>query len=560
MGRGGSQPGPAQAEFSRLKRFMISLPIFIILLGILVIASHNTRIPVGNDPRGQTFETLTSDTAVTFDTDEPLPQEGTYQVRESRYVMDAVQPGTGEVQKISVLVREPVGAGTGLPGMVFMHGAGYGTCDNSFGDVAASMSSAGFVTAVLDKPVWSTTDLTRDYPGSAAIYDQVIDRVRAMDQVDAAKVGIYATSESTWITPFLLEMDHDVAFQVLLSPMVFNPRHALAYLTGQNFALAGANEGYQAIVRRAFSLDMAMFGLDNIDLKTRVPVAYSIPTYVAYGSKDVMTAQVQGFKEILALAHEAGNWNVTLRSYPVANHVLRLGDEAEAGTPFADDYVRDTLAWALGTSRGLTQTSELLAGTPLYQSIAVPLGLHGRPALTVYGTVVIVLLVVTLLVALVIAVVALVRHIRYRVMHRGHALGFQYRFGKSLMMLSVITLACLALFLGGLVEVIMAVVHLAWGSAPPEDAGMMYWSWPVIQVVCIFVVWEWARVFTGMIEVASMRGLLGWPLKPGAIRAIVSGKEPVVASTRLGRVLFWSTTAAMLLVLLSFSFWGLFLF
>ncbi|WP_033514885.1 alpha/beta hydrolase family protein [Bifidobacterium cuniculi] len=539
---------------------MISLPIFIILLGILVIASTNTRIQVDNDPRGQIFGTLTSDTAVTFDTDDPLPQEGTYKVRESRYVMDAVQPSTGEVQHINVLVREPVGAGTGLPGMVFMHGAGYGTCDNSFGDVAASMSSAGFVTAVLDKPVWSTTDLTRDYPGSAAIYDQVIDHIRSMEQVDATKVGVYATSESTWITPFLLETDHDVAFQVLLSPMVFNPRHALAYLAGQNFALAGANEGYQAIVRRALSLDLDMFGLHNVDIRTRVPVAYSIPTYVAYGSKDVMTAQVQGFKEILALAHEAGNWNVTLRSYPVANHVLRLGDEAEAGTPFADDYVRDTLAWAVGTSRGLTQTSEPLAGTPLYQSIAVPLDLHARPALTIYGTIVIVLLVVTLLVALVIAIIALVRHVRYRIMHQGHALGFQYRFGRSLMMLSVITLACLALFLGGLGEVVMAVVYLAWGSAPPEDAGMMYWSWPVIQVVCVFVVWEWARVFTGMIEVASMRGLLGWPLKRDAIRAIVSGKEPVVASTRLGRVLFWSTTVAMLLVLLSFSFWGLFLF
>ena len=62
------------------------------------------------------------------------------------------------------------------PGVVFMHGAGYGTCDNSFGDMASDLSSAGFVTAVLDKPVWSTNDVNSRLSGlGQAIYDQVID-------------------------------------------------------------------------------------------------------------------------------------------------------------------------------------------------------------------------------------------------------------------------------------------------------------------------------------------------------------------------------------------------
>ncbi|MEE1296297.1 MAG: alpha/beta hydrolase [Bifidobacterium sp.] len=539
---------------------MVSLPIFIIILGILVMAATNTSITLDTDPKGQTFETLTADTAVTFDTDQQLPKEGTYQVKERYISMEVTQPSTGEKQTIRVLVREPQGAGEGLPGMVFMHGAGYGTCDNSFGDVAGSMASAGFVTAVLDKPVWSTTDLNRDYPGSAVAYDQVIDYVRSLKQVNAKKVGVYATSESTWITPFLLERDHDIAFQLLLSPMVFNPRHSLAYLAGQNFALSGANEGYQNIVARIFSLDLDLFGLHNIDLDVRVPQAYSVPTYVAYGSKDVMTAQVQDFKEILKLAHEAGNWDVTLRSYPIANHVLRLGDEAQEGTPFADDYVRDAVSWAVGTSRGLKQTSEPLAGTQLYQSIAVPLDLHARRGMTIYAVIVLGLMVLSLLVAFVVAVVALIRHIRYRITRKGHALGFQYGFGKSLLMLTLVTLAAMAIFLGGLVEVVMAVVRLAWGSAPPDDAGMMYWSWPVIQVMCVVVVWAWSWVFMHMLEVASVRGLLTWPPRRGELRAIVSGKSPVIATTRLGRTLFWSVTIAMLLVLLSFSFWGLFLF
>ena len=552
---------PARA-WSRGRRLMVSLPIFIILLGVLVSISNLTATTWNYEPTGQTIETLASDTAITFDdtTGKAVAQQGDYEVSQRYIIIDAKQPSTGEIQKIKVLIREPKGAGGNRPGVVFMHGAGYGTCDNSFGDIAYDLSSAGFVTAVLDKPVWSTNDLTRDYPGSAAVYDQAINVIRDLDQVDAHKVGIYATSESTWISSYLVAMDHDIAFQILLSPMVFSPRHAVAFLAIQNFALAGANDGYQAIVRRILSLDMGMFGLTNIDLHTATPQAYSIPTLVAYGSKDVMTAQVQGFKDILDQAHRAGNWNVSLRSYPVANHVLRLGDEAQNGTPFADDYERDAVSWAVGTSRGLTQTSEPIAGAPLYQSIAVPLGLHSRRAMTIYGILVLGLMAIMMLVATVVGVIALIAHIRNRITHRGPALGFQYRFGGSLLMLTIITMACMLLFVGGLGEVVLAVVHLSWGSAPQEDAGMMYWSWPVVQIVCIGVVWAWSRVFAGMIEVASMRGLLTWPVKRGTIRHIVSGEEPVVATTRLGRVLFWTTTVAMLLVLLSFSFWGLFLF
>lgn len=89
---------------------------------------------------------------------------------------------------------------------------------------------------------------------------------------------------------------------------------------------------------------------------------------------------------------------------------------------------------------------------------------------------------------------------------------------------------------------------------------MMYWSWPVIQVVCTLVVWAWSRVFTRLIEVAQTRGIAQIPPRKGAINDVVSGREPVLASTRLARVLFWVTAFAMFHVLLFFAFWGLFLY
>ena len=570
---------------------MVSLPIFIILIGVLVSISNLTTVPWNIEPTGQSMATLTDDTEVTFDnpSGETLPAKGTYEVTERYITLNMTSDGnlTKEsgargkanadgVQAIKVLIREPQNASGKRPGVVFMHGAGYGTCDNSFGDVASDMASAGFVTAVLDKPVWNTTDINRDYPASAKAYDQVIEYLRDQSDVDAAKVGIYATSESTWISSYLLEDDPDIAFQILLSPMVFSPRQSLGFFVTQDFTLVGANEGYQSIVQRVFSADTGLFGLNNFDLATLKPAAYAVPTYVAYGSKDVMTAQVDGVRAILYNAHKADNWNVTVRSYPVANHVLRLGDESEAGTPFADAYVDDLIDWAVGTSAGLTQTSEKVAGTNLYQSIGLPGALKARRVGTIYGVILHVTVVLLLLASIVLALVALGRKIaadaRWRrekreakhagmlIPERPVVLGFAHGFGNALLTLTLTTLATLLIFFAGLGQVIMGVVKLAWGSAPTETPGVMYWSWPVIQVVSVLVLWAWSRVFMHLIEVASVRGLIQIPPRRESVRDIVTGADPVLASTRLGRILFWLVAFTMLYILLVFAFWGLFIY
>lgn len=570
---------------------MVSLPIFIILIGVLVSISNLTTVPWNIEPTGQSMATLTDDTEVTFDnpSGETLPAKGTYEVTERYITLNMTGDGnlTKEsgargkanadgVQAIKVLIREPQNASGKRPGVVFMHGAGYGTCDNSFGDVASGMASAGFVTAVLDKPVWNTTDINRDYPASAKAYDQVIEYLRDQSDVDEAKVGIYATSESTWISSYLLEDDPDIAFQILLSPMVFSPRQSLGFFVTQDFTLVGANEGYQSIVQRVFSADTGLFGLNNFDLATLKPAAYAVPTYVAYGSKDVMTAQIDGVRAILYNAHKADNWNVTVRSYPVANHVLRLGDESEAGTPFADAYVDDLIDWAVGTSAGLTQTSEKVAGTNLYQSIGLPGALKARRVGTIYGVILHVTVVLLLLASIVLALVALGRKIaadaRWRrekreakhagmlIPERPVVLGFAHGFGNALLTLTLTTLATLLIFFAGLGQVIMGVVKLAWGSAPTETPGVMYWSWPVIQVVSVLVLWAWSRVFMHLIEVASVRGLIQIPPRRESVRDIVTGADPVLASTRLGRILFWLVAFTMLYILLVFAFWGLFIY
>ena len=627
---------------------MVSLPIFIILIGMLVFVSNATTVPWNIEPTGTSMATLSADTDVTFDNPDgaSLPVKGSYETCERamtfRLARDGSlvgQPadskvneagdttwqveGSGDdaVQTITMLIRQPVrladtsgstgttanadnsnnaAAGAGqiadaesdnaanavcaadqrtsgtFPGVLFMHGAGFGTAYDSFGDVATDLASAGFVTAVIDKPVWDTTDINRDYPASATAYDQAMKILRGQNNVDADNIGIYATSESTWISSYLLGQDKDIAFQILLSPMVFTPRQALGFFVTQDFALVGANDGYQSIVQRVFSIDASLFSLTNLDIQTLNPEAFAIPTYIAYGSKDVMTAQVEGARRMLFEAHQGGNWDVTIRSYPVANHVLKLGDESESGTPFADAYTNDLIDWAVGTTRGLTQTSERVAGADLYQSVALPTDLKPRRALTVYGVILHGSMLALLLASLAVSVTALIRTMMMRMRWRRQAhaaarsnmpapakplvLGFAHGFGSALLTLTVTTMATLAIFAAGLGQVIMGVVRLAWGDAPSETPGVMYWSWPVIQAVTLMVVWAWSRVFMRLIEVASQRGILQWPPRKGSVRNIVTGAEPVLASTRLGRVLFWVVAVTMLYVLLFFAFWGLFIY
>lgn len=570
-------------------RIAVGLPIVIVMMGLLIGISSLTTVPWNNNPTGQTIASLTNDTAVTFASADggnaDLSKPGDYKVAEralsitvdrngrqiggARAVkVDESADGTWQVngkgkdckQTITVLIREPVGATGARPGAVFMHGAGFGTAYNSFGDVAQTLASAGLVTAVIDKPVWDTTDVNRDYPASARVYDDVINLLRGMDSVDAANVGIYATSESTWISQYLLRDDPDIAFQVLLSPMVFSPRESLGFFVSQDFALAGANEGYQSIVRRVFSADTAMLGLTNFDLDLPESNAYSIPTLVAYGSKDVMTAQVEGVKRIFAKAHEAGNWDVTVRSYPVANHVLRLGDEAQTGTLLADEYLTDMTAWVEGTVNGLDQTSERVAGNSIFQSIAVPQELQPRRAGTVYGIILHVSMLLLLAVTGIMWLIALARWIRGRMSGTRHPLGFALRLDNALIILTATTVGTLLLFIAGLSQVIMAVVHLAWGAASTDDPGMIGWSWPVIKAVCAFVVLAWSLVFTRLIEAAWRQGILRWPLRGEPIRRMVRGEEPVIASTRFARVLFWLTFATMMYILFFFAFWGLFVY
>lgn len=549
-----------------LTRVLVALVIFGVLMSLFIGVSSITSTRWDNEPTNQTISSTTSNTAITFNnpTNINLPRRGTYKVREIKNVLDIVQDGTGEVQHANFILRVPVdkngniissvpGIDKGIPAAVFIHGAGTGNVEDSFNDVATDLASAGFATIAMDKPRWSTWDATRDYPSSAKAYEKAIAYLRSLDYVDADKVGIFTTSEGTWISPYIIRDDKRIAFEIMMSPMVFSPRHSLGFSVAQIFAIAGANPGYQAFVQRLFTLDTAFFGITNIDFDSQIAQGYDVPILVAYGAKDVLTAQVSGVQRILELAHSVNNTDVTIRTYPIGNHVLRLGDQTQAKTLYVDHYEYDFVDWAVGVSRGLEQTSSKIAGSDVYQAIGVPENLSARRTLTWYFLLVHGFMLIWLIISLVIGMYAVGKKMYYRITRQDKKVfGFVGRYQATLVRIMVVTYAALLLFIAGVGQLVWRVVNLIWGAAPPAP-GVTYWSWYAIQAACILVIVTWALVGVTLLESISIRQAL---VKKHNGKKV----QPILASKRLGIVYFNITTESLFFILLVFAYWGLFIY
>lgn len=540
---------------------------FALLSGILIGTSYLTRVPWVYSPINQTISTSARSTAITFQANpgQAPPRRGTYQVGSEERSLTIVS-SQGAKQRIRMTLRYPVDSqgrrigswqtvygSAGLPALTFLHGAGTGY-HTDFRDVAQDYSSVGFVTATIDKPMWDTTDISRDYPASAVAYSHVIDYLAALPGVNPHQVGMYATSEGAWISQIVERINKRVAFQVLLSPLVANPRQAMGYLVVQDMSILHAHPGYSALAERVDSMDGGITRIHNFDFRFEDPSSprsYHLPTLVTYGSKDVLTAQVSGVTRIMELAHKNGNWNVTVRNYPVGNHVLRLGNEANGGTVLADHYEDDMVDWAVGTVLGLRQTSPRIAGAQLYQTIPLYNGVKGSKPLTICvlltGFLSVLLLVVFAIFCLIVCLIKLVRVLRK---DRRPVLGLNRRLRRIIVTNTIVSFVCVVLFALGLAQVVAGIVNLVWGAAP-DYSSFAYWSWVVSQVMAFAVVVSMSSVFSGLAEIADKK-----------TRQLMR-KQPVsrvVADKNLGLVFFWMGIGTMFITLLFLACLGLFAF
>lgn len=289
-------------------------------------------------------------------------------------------PGTFEVRQTEVtiqldgyvadgLLREPVGAGGDLPGMVFVHGAGTGKWQDAFPEQAEAIASAGVVTLVPNKRLDTYTLWQRDYVGMAADYQHSVEFLRGVPGVDPGRVGLYAESEGTWIAPVMQAQDPTIAFTVLASAPVVEPRRQAAFAVDNYLRNTGVPWQVFRAIPRTVGIQLPTGMLDYADFDvTPWLEQQTAPVLVVYGTGDLSMPIEQGTRQIIADTAVGGVAPVTVRFYDGADHGLRIDEVV------VPELSRDVAAWVQGLPETATAEPRIAGAQPeqLYLASSVP--------------------------------------------------------------------------------------------------------------------------------------------------------------------------------------------
>jgi uncharacterized protein len=476
------------------------------------------------------IEVATADTTIGGQGPDVQPV-GTYEVKETPVVVRL--DGTS----VDGIVREPVGAPDGLPGVVFLHGAGTGSSDEAFVDVATDMASAGVVTLVPSKRLDTYTTRHRDYVDMAADYQHSVDLLRARPSVDPERVGLYAESEGTWVAPVLADADPDVSFVVMVSAPVVPPRQQAGFAVDSYLRNTGVPQGVFRAIPRAVGMEMPGGGFEYADFDVTPYLArLDVPTLVVYGTADPSMPVEQGALQIIADAASNGNDDVTVRYYEGANHGIKVGET------LVPEFARDVSAWVQGLPGTASASPTVAGGQPVqvYLASAVPSPRWYGNGDPVIGFVLVgaALLVVG---PLVWCVTGLVRRLRRTPHPRGRlAPGLRW----PLVGLAVGSVATMV----GLVVYLISVARLALDYQ--TDAWVVQGGWVAVRLLGLATVVAAAFIINRLSDLRTARK---------AVEASPDGGVVVHPATGVGaRVTLWATVAGATILLVTLAYWGVY--
>jgi len=456
---------------------------------------------------------------------------GTYEVKETPVVVRL--DGTS----VDGLLREPVGAPDGRPGVVFLHGAGTGAADRAFVEVATDMASAGVVTLVPAKRLDTYTTRHRDYVAMADDYQRSVDLLRARPSVDPDRVGLYAESEGTWVAPVLVDQDPDVSFLVMVSAPVVPPRQQAGFAVDSYLRNTGVPQGVFRAIPRAVGMEMPGGGFEYADFDvTPYLERLDVPTLVVYGTADPSMPIEQGALRIIAEAGANGNDDVTVRYYEGANHGIRVGGS------LVPDFARDVSAWVQGLP-GTADAEPAVAGAQpdqLYLASAVPNPRWYGNGDIVIGFVIVggVLLVVGPLVWL---VTGLVRRLRRDPRPAGRlAPGLRW----PLVGLATGAVATMA----GMVVYLVSVAKLALDYR--TDAWVVQGGWVAVRLLGLATVVAAALIINRLSDLRTAHKAVDVSSQGGAVERPATGAG--------ARTTLWATVAGSTVLLVTLAYWGVY--
>ncbi len=277
----------------------------------------------------------------------------------------------------------PTGTGP-FPGVVWAHGSGgIGRGSETYVREPYRLALAGVASIVYDKRgvgasagdyrTASFDDLARDAVAARAALANI-------DGVDPARIGIGGISQAaSWIAPMACSFDPDFAFVLALSATTDTPPVQHRYVVRRRLERAGFGPD---VVERALALharidtwqrdggdaseleaelrsaaDERWFAVALLDAPPLQPLVDTVrawmwvdpepyfrelelPVFACWGTRDDITDPVRGPRVLEELLGE----RVTLRTYPNADHELRLVD-LPPPAPVAPGLHGDLVAW-----------------------------------------------------------------------------------------------------------------------------------------------------------------------------------------------------------------------
>jgi len=505
-------------------------------------------------PVTEHVEPATPDTAIGGQPPGGADAVGTYDVRET----DVTIPLDGAT--VGGVLREPVGAGDDLPGVVFVHGAGTGLATEAFVDVATDLASAGVVTLVPDKRLDTYSTRHRDYEAMARDYARSVDLLRVRPGVDAGQVGLYGESEGTWIVPVMAATDPAIAFTVLVSAPVVPPRQQAAFAVDNYLRNTDVPHGVFRAIPRAVGMAIPGGGFEYADFEVE-PFLEQLtqPVLVVYGTDDPSMPVEQGALQVLAATSTAGaGADVTVRYYDHANHGIRIDDE------LVPDFPRDVAAWITSMPGSATAAPQVAGAEPDQRFLA---GQVPTPRWLGNGDLLVALVVAAgallVLGPLVRTVAALVHRLRRVAGRPSASSGLAPGFRGPLVGLAAGAVATTL----GLVVYLVAVARLALDYE--KDAWVVQGGWVAVRLLGLVTLVAAALLVNRSADVRSARRAraaeqaeLASVAEPdGYAAALVGphdGSAVRVASGATTRFMVWSVLVGSGLLLVIVAYWGVY--
>ncbi|GAA3526939.1 alpha/beta hydrolase [Nonomuraea rosea] len=286
-------------------------------------------------------------------------------------------PGSGGLVLHGSVVS-PVGAKSGRPGVVLVHGAGTGTPREKLLGEAVAFARQGLSVLIYDKRSEGYSLFKRSYSQLADDALGAVGALRKQPGVDPAKVGIWGLSEGGWVAPLAASRSQDIAFAIVVGANALHPLRQQSWAVAAGLRKAGVGgplvERVEPNLYRVIA-DGGMTPEPYYDPE-RVLANVRQPVLGIWGVHDLLTPPRETPPIFAAALEKGGNRQYTFRFFADADHAAhRTPDGGVTRLPeLAPGYAELVGSWVGEVTTGQAPEAQVSGPAPVQadDSVGVP--------------------------------------------------------------------------------------------------------------------------------------------------------------------------------------------